>query len=228
MSPKPVSPSIGWGVLHLFFGTPPDTDPEAVSRAVKVARETGLQVVSFAVLGHKADLGVMALGLDLWTLRRLQTDLVASGLDLVSSYVSMTEVSEYAAGVPEAMKQARLYPQLPPEGTTAVCFYPMSKSRDVGRNWFSLPFEQRKELMLGHGAVGRQYAGRIVQLITGSTGVDDWEWGVTLFAKVPDDLKEVVYNMRFDPASAVYAEFGPFFTGLLGEVEEILGPLLGN
>ncbi|HUZ43888.1 MAG TPA: chlorite dismutase family protein, partial [Acidimicrobiales bacterium] len=112
-----------------------------------------------------------------------------------------------------------------PEGMTSVCFYPMSKSRDVGRNWFSLPYDERKELMLGHGAVGRQYAGRIVQLITGSAGVDDWEWGVTLFARVPDDLKEVVYNMRFDPASAVYAEFGPFFTGLLGEVDQLLEAL---
>jgi len=228
MAPQAVSPSIGWGVLHLFFRTPPGTDPEAVSSAVKGAREAGHSVVSFAVLGHKADLGVMALGPDLWVLRRLQTDLVAAGLELISSYVSMTEVSEYAAGVPDAMKQARLYPQLPPEGMTAVCFYPMSKSRDVGRNWFSLDFEARKELMLGHGALGRQYAGRIVQLITGSTGVDDWEWGVTLFAKVPDDLKEVVYNMRLDPASAVYAEFGPFFTGLLGEVDDILGQLLAG
>jgi len=226
MSTEPVSPSVGWGVLHLFFRTPPATDAQAVAIAVKAAEESGHQVVTFAVLGHKADLGVMALGPDLWVLRRLQTELGAAGLELVSSYVSMTEVSEYAAGMPEPMLQARLYPNLPPEGMTAVCFYPMSKSRDVGRNWFSLPYDQRKELMLGHGALGRTYAGRIVQLITGSTGVDDWEWGVTLFARVPDDLKEVVYNMRFDPASAVYAEFGPFFTGLLGPVGLLLDNLL--
>jgi len=226
MSTEPVSPSVGWGVLHLFFRTPPATDAQAVAIAVKAAEESGHQVVTFAVLGHKADLGVMALGPDLWVLRRLQTELGAAGLELVSSYVSMTEVSEYAAGMPEPMLQARLYPNLPPEGMTAVCFYPMSKSRDVGRNWFSLPYDERKELMLGHGALGRTYAGRIVQLITGSTGVDDWEWGVTLFARVPDDLKEVVYNMRFDPASAVYAEFGPFFTGLLGPVGLLLDNLL--
>jgi hydrogen peroxide-dependent heme synthase len=213
-------------VLHLFFRVPAGTDAQAVATAAKAAEQSGHQVVTFAVLGHKADLGVMALGPDLWILRRLQTDLVAAGLELVSSYVSMTEVSEYAAGMPEPMLQARLYPNLPPEGMTAVCFYPMSKSRDVGRNWFSLPYDERKELMLGHGALGRTYAGRIVQLITGSAGVDDWEWGVTLFAKVPDDLKEVVYNMRFDPASAVYAEFGPFFTGLLGEIDLLLDQLL--
>jgi len=223
--PGPVTPSVGWGVVHLFFRVPAGTDAQAVGTAVKGAREAGHQVVTFAVLGHKADIGLMALGPDLWVLRRLQTDLVAAGLELASSYVSMTEVSEYAAGIPEPMRQARLYPNLPPEGMTSVCFYPMSKSRDVGRNWFSLPYDERKELMLGHGAVGRQYAGRIVQLITGSTGVDDWEWGVTLFARVPDDLKEVVYNMRFDPASAVYAEFGPFFTGMLGEVDHLLEAL---
>ena len=221
-----MTPSVGWGVLHLFFRVSAGSDAQAVGTAVKGAREAGHQVVTFAVLGHKADIGVMALGPDLWVLRRLQTELVAAGLELVSSYVSMTEVSEYAAGIPEPMRQARLYPNLPPEGMTSICFYPMSKSRDVGRNWFSLPYDERKELMLSHGAVGRQYSGRIVQLITGSTGVDDWEWGVTLFARVPDDLKEVVYNMRFDPASAVYAEFGPFFTGLLGEVDQLLEQLI--
>ena len=221
-----MTPSVGWGVLHLFFRVSAGSDAQAVGTAVKGAREAGHQVVTFAVLGHKADIGVMALGPDLWVLRRLQTELVAAGLELVSSYVSMTEVSEYAAGIPEPMRQARHYPNLPPEGMTSICFYPMSKSRDVGRNWFNLPYDERKELMLGHGAVGRQYSGRIVQLITGSTGVDDWEWGVTLFARVPDDLKEVVYNMRFDPASAVYAEFGPFFTGLLGEVDQLLEQLI--
>jgi hydrogen peroxide-dependent heme synthase len=182
-------------------------------------------VVGFAVLGHKADAGVMALGPDLWRLRRLQADLVGAGLELVSSYVSLTELSEYSAGLPEETKQARLYPKLPPDGMTAVCFYPMSKSRRPGANWYSLPFEERRDLMYGHGAVGRRFAGRIVQLITGSTGLDDWEWGVTLFARQPDDLKQVVYEMRFDPGSAVYAEFGPFYTGLLGEPDELVARL---
>lgn len=225
-----VGPSVGWGVLHLFFRIPGSgaggaPDAAAVAAAVKGARADGHQVVGCAVLGHKADLGVMALGPDLWRLRRLQSELAASGLELVSSYVSLTEVSEYAAGVPDEMKQARLYPRLPPDGMTAMCFYPMSKSRRPGANWFSLPFEERKDLMHGHGAVGRKFSGRIVQLITGSTGLDDWEWGVTLFARRPDDLKEVVYQMRFDPGSAVYAEFGPFYTGLLGEPDQVVGRL---
>ena len=221
----PVTPSAGWGVLHLFVRVGPAADPAAVAAAVKGAREDGHQVVGFAVLGHKADAGVMAIGPDLWRLRRLQADLAGAGLELVSSYVSLTELSEYSAGLPEETKQARLYPQLPPDGMTALSFYPMSKSRRPGANWYSLPFEERKELMYAHGAVGRRFAGRIVQLITGSTGMDDWEWGVTLFARKPDDLKQVVYEMRFDPGSAVYAEFGPFYTGLLGEIDDIVSGL---
>ena len=222
---EPVIPTAGWGVLHLFCRAGPAVDAEAVVAAVKTAQAEDHQVVTVAVLGHKADLGFMALGLDLWVLRRLQAALQAAGLVVVDSYVSLTEVSEYAQGMPEAAKQPRLYPQLPPEGKPAFCFYPMSKRRGEGHNWFALPYEERKELMLGHGAVGRTFAGRILQLITGSTGLDDWEWGVTLFGVHVDDLKDVVYTMRFDPASAYYAEFGPFITGLVGEVDEVLANL---
>ena len=107
-----------------------------------------------------------------------------------------------------------LDPKLPPEGKNAFCFYPMSKRRVAGDNWYSLPFDERKELMLGHGATGRTFAGRVLQVVTGSTGIDDYEWGVSLFAVKPDDLKDVVYTMRFDEASARTAEFGPFYTGL--------------
>jgi len=231
----PLVPSVGWGVLHLFCKLPeptaadptPRIDAEAVVQAVKDAESDDVQVVTVAMLGHKADLGVMALGADLWRLRRLQSDLQASGLVVVDSYVSLTEVSEYAAGVPDDMKQLRLYPQLPPEGKTAFCFYPMSKRRgDVeGSNWFTLPFEERKEMMYGHGHAGRKFAGRIVQVITGSTGIDDWEWGVTLFGVHPDDLKECVYTMRFDEGSARFAEFGPFLTGMVAPVEDVLAQL---
>jgi len=96
----------------------------------------------------------------------------------------------------------------------------MSKRRAAGANWYELPFEDRKELMSGHARVGRSFAGRVLQLITGSTGIDDWEWGVTLFADDPVALKEIVYEMRFDPVSARYAEFGPFYTGLVLPVAE--------
>jgi chlorite dismutase len=91
----------------------------------------------------------------------------------------------------------------------------MSKRRTGDANWYTLPFEERKRLMAGHARVGRTYAGRVLQLITGATGLDDWEWGVTLLADDPVVLKEIVYEMRFDPVSADYAEFGPFVMGLV-------------
>lgn len=177
------------------------------------------------MLGHKADFAVMGLNSDVWALRELQSELVAAGLELVDSYVSITEVSEYASGVPDEMKQARLYPQFPFEGKPAWCFYPMSKRRVEGQNWYTTSFERRKELMYEHGASGRKFAGRLTQLITGSTGLDDYEWGVTLFAQHLDDLKEVVYTMRFDEASAEFAEFGPFYTGIVAEPEEALNSI---
>jgi len=223
-----LAPSTGWGVLHLFLRVGRSTDSEAVLRAVKSAREAGDQVVSVALLGHKADVGVMALGADLWRLRALQTSLRLAGLEAEASYVSLTELSEYADALPEEMKQARLYPDLPPEGKPAFCFYPMSKRRIPGDNWYSLGFEERKQLMLGHGSVGRLFRGRILQLITGSTGLDDFEWGVTLFGEHPDDLKECVYQMRFDEASARFAEFGPFWTGMVGEMDEVLDSVLSG
>jgi hydrogen peroxide-dependent heme synthase len=106
----------------------------------------------------------------------------------------------------------RLHPRLP--DTKLLGFYPMSKRRAVGANWYELGFDERKRLMAGHAAVGRTFRGRVVQLITGSTGLDDWEWGVTLLTDDPATLKEIVYEMRFDEVSARYAEFGPFVTGL--------------
>ena len=220
---EPLAPATGWGVLHLFCRADQGAaDAEAVVSAVKATRDDGHQVVAFAVLGHKADLGFLALGPDLWRLRAFQTALRGAGLAVVDSYVSLTEVSEYAAGMPADLLDARLHPRLPPEGMRAICFYPMSKRREPGQNWYTLPYEERERLMHGHGKVGRAFKGRVLQLVTGSAGTDDHEWGVTLFAVTPDDLKDVVYTMRFDPASALYAEFGPFVTGMVAEVEDVL------
>ena len=220
---EPVSPVVGLGVLHLFCRIPGSgVDREAVRTAVEAATAAGDQVVSVAILGHKADLAFMGLGDDLWRLRDLQTALVAAGLQVVDSYVSLTEVSEYAQGVPDEMKQARLHPELPPEGKPAWCFYPMSKRRNVGANWYRLPHDDRHELMMEHGASGRRFAGRILQVVTGSTGVDDHEWGVTLFGEHPDDLKDVVYTMRYDRASADYGEFGTFYTGMVDDLDTVL------
>jgi chlorite dismutase len=105
---------------------------------------------------------------------------------------------------------------------SAICFYPMSKRRLPGQNWYELPYEDRQRLMYEHGTSGRAFRGRVLQLITGSTGVDDFDWGVTLFGVRPDDLKEVVHTMRFDEASAAYAEFGPFITGMVAEPAVVL------
>ena len=98
----------------------------------------------------------------------------------------------------------------------------MSKRREAHANWYATPFEQRLDMMMEHGSSGRKFAGQVLQLVTASTGLDDFEWGVTLFANTPDDLKEVVYTMRFDEASALYAEFGPFYAGMVAPLGEVL------
>jgi hydrogen peroxide-dependent heme synthase len=220
-STAPIGPTKGMAVLHLFCKPTPLADAAEVEAAVKRAQADGNQIVPVAILGHKADVAFMAVGNDWRSQRAFQTALQHAGLDVVDSYVSLTELSEYAKGLPEQMANARLHPQLPPEGKPAYCFYPMSKRRNVGANWFALTFEERSELMHEHGTTGRTFAGRILQLITGSTGLDDFEWGVTLFGVHPDDLKDVVYTMRYDRASAQFAEFGPFYTGYVTTLEEL-------
>jgi chlorite dismutase len=211
--------------LHLFGHPAAEFDGQAVIGAVKTAQGRGVQVVSVSMLGHKADVAFMAVASDMRELRTFQTAVQTAGVFITDSYVSITELSEYAANVPEEMKTARLYPQLPPAGKNAWCFYPMSKRRDPENNWFTLPFEKRSELMAEHGKSGRAFAGRVIQLVTASAGFDDFEWGVTLFAVNPDDLKDVVYTMRFDEASAVYAEFGAFYVGMVTPVEELVATL---
>jgi chlorite dismutase len=170
------------------------------------------------------------------------TSFAAGSLQPVYSYFSVTELSEYTTTEEEFTKQLvdeekleagsekfktrleewrarmtkynkdRLYPVLPERKVMA--FYPMLKRRGEHKNWYSLHFETRKQLMAGHAKVGRKYAGRILQLITGSTGLDDWEWGVTLLAESVEPIKEIVYEMRFDEVSGQYAEFGPFYLGV--------------
>ncbi len=165
------------------------------------------------------------------------------------SFYSMTEKSEYATpepefvaelkgkglaeGTPEFEKslgewrermkhyeQHRLYPVLPP--WEAMCFYPMAKRRGIpGQNWYATAFDKRREMMMGHAKVGRKWSGKILQLITGCTGLDDWEWGVTLLAHDPMDVKGIVYEMRFDEVTAQYGEFGEFYIGLQLPVDEI-------
>jgi chlorite dismutase len=118
-----------------------------------------------------------------------------------------------AAELASAHVRTRLFPQVP-EGMKYVSFYPMSKRRTPGANWYTLPVDERSRLMREHGMTGRRFAGRIFQVITGSVGLDDWEWGVTLFARDPLDFKRIVTEMRYDDASALYGEFGEFVTGI--------------
>lgn len=249
-------PNTGWGVLHLFYAVDrarAEREPEAAKRiadAVTALNADGHQAIPFAVLGHKADLGVMALGPDLTRLHAFAQELLGAPLTPAYSFVSMTELSEYTSteaderrrlerdGIEgdaldaalgewrariQAYNENRLHPQLP--ARRFICFYPMSKRRLGDDNWYSLPFDERRRLMGGHARVGRGYAGRVLQLITGSTGLDDWEWGVTLLADDPLAVKEIVYEMRFDEASARYAEFGPFYTGLVGPVRDVLAAI---
>lgn len=140
--------------------------------------------------------------------------------------MSVTEVSEYAAGTPEKILQDWLFPVLLPEGMKAFCFYPMSKRRGQEHNWYSLSYDERLGLIRRHGSSGRELKNRVLQVVTGSTGLDDWERGVTLFGVHIDDLKDYMYTMRFDEASTLYGEFGAFYTGIVGNVGEVLGAAL--
>lgn len=119
----------------------------------------------------------------------------------------------------EHYTQHRLYPVLP--DWPAICFYPMSKRRLGDDNWYALDYAERRELMKGHATTGRKYSGRILQLITGSTGLDDAEWGVTLLAKDTMDIKAIVYEMRFDPVSVRFGEFGDFYIGMQLPLDEL-------
>jgi hydrogen peroxide-dependent heme synthase len=225
-NPEPLTPSRGLNVLHLFCRVEGEIDREGLAAGIENARAKGLQVVTAAILGAKADVAFMILGENLWDLRLLQSYIQAAGLVVAESYVSLTEVSEYAAGMPEQMINDRLYPVLPPADKPAFCFYPMTKRRGEVNNWYALDYEKREELMRQHGTSGRAFRGRVLQVVTGSTGLDDWEWGVTLFAVHVDDLKECVYTMRYDEASTLYGEFGPFYTGLVADLSDVLDATL--
>lgn len=181
--------------------------------------------------------------------QRLLSGPFGAALVPVYSFVSLTEVSEYVPSVErygqrlvaegevegspayqaklrvyasreEIMRRQRLTPDLPP--WPATCFYPMNKKREVHENWFLLDFEERNRQMAEHGRTGMTFGGKVTQLITIGIGLEDWEWGVTLWARNPEFLKEIVYRMRFDEASARYAEFGPFYTSYVATAEKML------
>jgi len=209
-------------VLHLFCSPGDHVDRQAVKAAISAAESSECQVVTAAILGHKSDLAVIGLSPNVQALRQLQTGLQRAGLRVLDSYLSITEVSEYAVGMPQEALEARLYPDLPPEAMPAFCFYPMSKRREAHANWYATPYAQRREMMMEHGGSGRKFAGKIVQLVTGSTGLDDYEWGVTLFGINLEVIKDVVYTLRYDKGSALYGEFGTFYVGYLAYVDDLL------
>lgn len=174
----------------------------------------------YAIVGQKADFLMLHLRESLEELNELETSFnklpFADFTQPAYSYVSVVELSNYTGKAGEearAMPEiaARLYPALPK--TRHICFYPMNKKRDGADNWYMLDMAERRRLMRSHGEIGRSYAGKVKQIITGSVGFDDWEWGVTLFADDALQFKKLVYEMRFDEVSARYGEFGEFFVG---------------
>ena len=152
---------------------------------------------------------------------QLAQDAVARGGSFGDATYKSAMAERVAAERGSAHVQRRLFP-VQPDDMPYVCFYPMSKKRDVGANWYALTVEERSRLMWAHGLTGRGYAGQIVQVITGAIGFDAWEWGVTLFAKDPLAFKKIVTDMRFDEVSAQYAEFGEFFVGKRSSAAEWL------
>ena len=198
---------------------------------------------AFSLLGHKGDLMLVHFREGFDQLVEVQTGLprlrLWDYLEQTSSYVSVVELGLYEstskvyAGLAEKgiaphsaewnaeieatlerQRQAmhpRLFPEVPP--AKYVSFYPMDRKRDESKNWYQVPMQDRQLMMQEHGAIGRRYAGAVKQIITGSIGFDDWEWGVTLFADDPLVFKRLIYEMRFDQVSAVYALFGTFYVG---------------
>lgn len=181
--------------------------------------------------------------------QRIMSGRLGPALEVTYSFVSITEISEYVPTVEQysarlvqegevegspayqaklkayadrlpLMNKQRLTPEFPPY--PATCFYPMNKKRKVGENWFTLGFAERNRMMAEHAKSGMTFAGKVSQLITVGVGLDDWEWGVTLWAKNPEYLTDIVYRMRFDEASARFAEFGPFYTSYLSTPRDML------
>ena len=217
---------------------------EATSMLSAMEQNANGQSALFSLLGHKGDLMVVHFRESFDALNDAQLRLARIGLgdylEPTMSYLSVIELGLYESSIKtyhtlleqgvephsEEWKQAinetldrqreamrpRLFPAIPTN--RYICFYPMDRRRGEDKNWYTLPIEERQRQMNDHGLVGRRYAGEVKQIISGSIGFDDWEWGVTLFADDPLIFKRLIYEMRFDEVSAVYAIFGSFFVGL--------------
>jgi len=216
------------------------------------------QSAAFSVLGHKGDLMLVHFRESFEALNQAELQVarlrLSDYLEPASSYLSVIELGLYESTIKtyralveqgvephsaewkqqtedtvrrqrEAM-HSRLYPPIPEN--RFICFYPMDRRRGEDKNWYTLPIEERQRQMNEHGLVGRRYAGEVKQIITGSIGFDDWEWGVTLFSDDPLVFKKLIYEMRFDEVSAVYALFGQFYIGLRLPVEKLESWLKGK
>jgi len=213
--------------------------------------ESAGQFAAYSVLGHKGDLMLVHFRDSFEELNQAELLLERTGLqeflEPVHSYLSVIELGLYDSSVKlfrqlsergvvpqseewnkevgdtierqKAAMHSRLFPKIPP--SRYLCFYPMDRRRGEDKNWYMLPIEERQRQMEEHGKVGRRYAGKVQQIITGSIGFDDWEWGVDLFAAEPLVFKKLIYEMRFDQVSAEYALFGQFFIGLRCPVEKL-------
>jgi chlorite dismutase len=189
----------------------------------------------FSVTGHKADLLFLHFRPDLADCNALERAFEQTALaeftERTTSYVSVAETSGYNVDLDAVLEgeadsgleryiQSRLEPTVPGDADY-VCFYPMDKRRDPEQNWYDLPFEERAEHMEAHGDIGRDYAGKVSQVVTSAIGFDDWEWGVTLFAQDAAQIKRLLYEMRFDPSTSQFAEFGPFYVGQQIDPEDL-------
>jgi peroxiredoxin len=231
---------------------------EASNLLAEMETRSNGQSALFSLLGHKGDLMFVHFRESFDQLNQAELDLARLRLsdfwEPTSSYLSVIELGLYESSLKtykaladrgvephseqwkeiiqetltrqkEAMKP-RLFPQIPPN--RYLCFYPMDRRRGEDKNWYSLPMEERERQMNEHGLVGRRYAGEVKQIITGSIGFDDWEWGVDLFADDPLVFKKLIYEMRFDHVSAVYALFGSFYVGLRVPAKNLHGLLEGT
>lgn len=217
---------------------------EATAMFEGMERDAAEQSALFSLLGHKGDLMILHFRREIDTLNSAELCLAnlrfAEFLEQTTSYLSIVELGLYQVSVrlfgelkekgfqprspewnqaveAELAKQRkaampRLWPEIP--ARRYVCFYPMNRMRGETKNWYQVPMASRQRMMRDHGAIGRRYAGQVTQIISGSIGFDDWEWGVDLFADDPLVFKKLVYEMRFDEASAIYALFGAFYVGL--------------
>lgn len=260
-----VEPGAGWHCSHFFYTFDRNLLTSLAPDRIEDGREEFCSILDPAAdgqparlqtgitSGHKADFSLMAMDPDPIKIESVHQSLMASSLGPAIkptySYVSISEISEYALSVEqykqrliregedpsssafekkvavysgrvEKMNYQRLTPDFP--NWPVTCFYPMNKWRYPGANWFTLASTERHRLMSEHARSGIKFAGKVSQLITVGVGLDDWEWGVTLWASNPMHLKQIVYDMRFDEASAKYAEFGDFYTTYISSAQKVL------